>query len=684
MRLLHDLRRVCSSIVLLCGLWLTTATSPASELPPIQTAPGTSLADLSLEQLANIEVTSVSKRPEKLQEAATAVHVITGEDIRRFGATSIPEALRLAPGVFVGRVDAHTWAVSARGFPDVFANKMLVLMDGRSVYTPLFSGVYWDVQDTLLEDLNHIEVIRGPGATLWGANAVNGVINITTKSAKETQGALVSTGYGSEEQGFVSARYGGKLGSNTWARVYGKYFNRDDSVLPSGEDANDRWMMGQGGFRTDWEPAQESLFTFQGDLYSGVEHQTQRIPVLSPAMVRYDEDPVRVNGGNLLGRWTRTFSPDSELKLQAYYDHTSRETDYLGAVHDTVDFEGQHRIALGRWNEIIWGAGYRMSHDDLRGSFAISFDPPSRNDQLVNVFAQDEITLVPDHLRFTLGCKVEHNDYTGFEIQPGGRLLWEPNDRHSFWASVARATRTPSRAESDGRLYDQVIWRTPPILVGGIGNSDLESEELLAYELGYRVQFHKRVSTDLALFYNDYNQLSQFRYQYPAWPHGVLEDTPPPTHLWSPVVFDDVLEGESYGGEVALNYQLTDWWLWRASYSYCNVDLAPLSNADGTTSTYHEGTTPRHQVCVRSLVDLPHNIQLDVTGRYVDELPAFQIPSYFTMDVRIGWRPRANLELTLVGQNLLDDRHPESSPSIIRTQQTEVERSVYGKVTWRF
>jgi len=294
----------------------------------------------------NVEVTSVSRRAEKLSVAPAAISVITAEELRRSGATSIPEALRLVPGMEVARVDAHNWAISARGFNDLFANKLLVLMDGRSVYTPLFSGVYWDVQDTLLEDIERIEVIRGPGATLWGANAVNGVINIITRSARDTQGLLLAGGGGTEEQGFAAVRYGGKLGDNAYYRVYAKYFNRDDQVLPDGNDSNDRWNMARGGFRIDWDASPENHFTLQSDLYSGRLNQTYFLPAPNPPYAQTNQAHLNVEGGNVLGRWSHTISERSDMKLQVYFDRTVRDGPVLDEDRDTFDLDLQHHFLL--------------------------------------------------------------------------------------------------------------------------------------------------------------------------------------------------------------------------------------------------------------------------------------------------------------------------------------------------
>jgi iron complex outermembrane receptor protein len=633
-------------------------------------------ASLSIEELMRIPVTSFSKREEKLSEVPGALYVITQDDIRRSGALSIPEALRMVPGVQVARVDAHTWAVSARGFNDVFVNKLLVLQDGRSIYTPLFSGVFWDVQDTILEDIDRIEVIRGPGATLWGANAVNGVINIITKKARDTQGVLISGGGGSEELGFGGVRYGDKINDQTHFRIYAKYFNRDASVLPTGEDADDRWHMGRGGFRLDWDASDRNLLTLQGDIYAGWLDQT--FTTLSPVFpypTNTVADTVDVNGGNLLGRWTHTISEDSSWSLQAYYDRTYRDAVIFGEGRDTLDTDFQHRFRLGARNDVIWGLGYRYTYDRTRDNFNVSMHPRVRGSQLFGAFLQDEIALLPRRLTLTLGTKLEHNDFTGFEVQPSGRLMWTPNAEHTIWAAVSRAVRSPARTDHDIQLNQKPLV-PGPFVTSILGNDNFDSETLIAYELGYRVQVHKRASLDLALFYNDYDDVRGIR-------NAGLTNNPPPATV--ALLLDNMLKGESYGGEIAGNFQLTDWWRWRASYSYLDLRMhTKATPSDQNTEHFIEGASPHHQFSIASGIDFPANFGLDWAVRYVDTLPAVGIPSYVTLDVRLSWRPRPNLELAVAGLNLLDNQHAEFRPTSIRTQRTEVERSVYGKVTWRF
>jgi len=652
----------------------------AAEEPVATTLTATNkvnIMDMDLTELMKIEVTSPSKRPEKLLNVASAIYVVTGEDIRRSGVTSIPEALRLAPGLEVARQDSHTWAISSRGFNDEFANQLLVLVDGRSVYTPLFAGVYWDVQDLTLEDINRIEVIRGPGAALWGANAVNGVINITTKKAKDTQGLLITAGGGNEERGFATIRYGDKIGEHAFFRVYGKYLNRDDSVLPDGSSANDSWSMWRGGFRADWEPTDKNLLTLQGDIYKGDLNQSVTVPSFtSPSLSEVLRDKVNVAGGNLLGRWNHQFSENSELAFKVYYDRTERDRVVFNERRDTFDLDLQHRFQLGSRHDIVVGLGYNITADALDNTFTVMFDPRHRTASLYSGFVQDEIEIIRDRLRLTLGTKVEHNDYTGWEVQPNARLSLTITKRQTAWFAASRAISTPSRAEDDIRINQQVF--PGPALLSQFGSRDMDSKELIAFELGYRIQPHDRVILDLATFYNIYDRQRSLE---PGTPFP--EASPPPAHLVVPYTINNLIEGEVYGAELASSFQPTDWWRLRVNYSAWSIQLHKKKGSQDPLLEGAEDDSPNHQVGVRSLMDLPHHLELDLGFRYVDALQNRKVPSYTAFDARLGWRPTRNWEFSIVGQSLFNT-HKEFAPSYIQTQVTEVEMSVYGKVTFRF
>ena len=638
-----------------------------------------SVMDLPIEELMKIQVTSAGKKKENLSTAATAIHVITNEDIRRSGVTSIPEALRLSPGLEVARQDSHTWAISSRGFNDEFANQLLVLIDGRSVYTPLFAGVYWDVQDMMLEDLERIEVIRGPGGTLWGANAVNGVINITSKSAFDTQGVLATGGGGTEEYGF-GVRYGGKVGERGAYRVYGKYFGRDESENAlTGLGANDRWNMQRGGFRYDMKMDEQNNFTLQGDIYSGALDQTAMVVVPPATFPAFNNDDVDVSGANVLGKWVHSFSDSSELALKVYYDHNWRDRVVFAETRDTFDMDLQHHFQLGNRNDIVWGVGYNLTSDELDNRYTVAFTPTERNAQLYSAFVQDEISIIEDKLRLTLGTKVEHNDYTDWEVQPSGRLSYSISQKQTAWFAVSRAISTPSRAEHNITINQAII--PPGVLVQQLGSPAMVSKELIGFELGYRVQASDKplVTLDVAAFYNLYDK------QRSIAPSGLIlpPAVPVPTAQFT---IGNGIEGESYGFEVAGTVHPTDWWRIRANYSFLKVQL----HLDpGVTDPFGleraEGDSPVHQVSIRSMMDLPKNFELDGGMRFVDRLsnPLRNVPSYVVGDIRLGWRPSDNWEFSITGQNLFGT-HKEFAPSYIQTETTKVEASVFAKVTFRY
>jgi iron complex outermembrane receptor protein len=643
---------LCASLLALAALNCQaqeTPLAPANNAAPVQEQSSVAkLKKMRLQELMDIEVSSVSRRPEKLSETASAIQVITEEDIRRSGATSLPEALRLASNLEVAQVDSRQWAISARGFNNTTANKMLVMIDGRTVYTPLYAGVFWDVQDTLLEDIDRIEVISGPGATLWGANAVNGVINVTTRSAKDTKGLLVTGGAGAELRGLSGVRYGGRLSSNAHYRVYGKFFHRDSAVFPNGRDALNDWHMGQGGFRFDWDASKVNLFTLQGDYYSG--------RIAQPGAA----DTV-VDGGNVIGRWSHTFSERSDLKLQMYYDRTHRRiSNAFAEVLNTYDVDFQHRFPLGERQNVVWGLGYRFIKDDIGNSPGLAFLPPQVSRQWLSGFVQDEIALVKDRLHLTLGTKIERNAYTGIEYQPSSRLDWKLNQHQTIWAAVSRAVRTPSRI--DRELF--VPARPPFLLAGG---PTFDSEELLAYELGYRIQPYQRLSLSLATFYNAYNNLRS------------IEQVNPPARL--PVVIGNGLKGESYGAEFTGDYRVAERWRLRAGYTELQIHIRLKPGSTDTTLGSGESHDANRQFFLRSSLDLPRHIELDSTFRYVSRITNQSVPAYGELDLRLGWRPNPSLEFSLVGQNLLHNQHVEfGSPNARR----EIERSMYGKVIWRF
>lgn len=662
------------------GLSVCMATAAEDELEF-----STKLIELSIEDLIKVKVTSVSKKPQKILEAAAAIFVITQEDIRRSGAVSIPEVLRMVPGLEVARIDSNKWAVTSRGFNGRFANKLLVLIDGRTVYTPLFSGVYWDMKDTLLNDIDRIEIIRGPGAALWGANAVNGVINIITKEAKDTQGTMVIAGTGTEEQGFGAIRYGGMIGQDTHYRVYAKYFNRDSAVYVSGKDAADRWNIFRTGFRMDYARSDKDRLTLQGDVYNGQTGETVITKSFNPTAPATFDQENDIAGANLLGRWKHSVSNTSNIALQVYYDYTDRSSSaILEQRHDTFDIDFQHDFALDQDHQIAWGLGYRFIRDDIGNTFYTSWNPDNCDIDLFSAFVQDEITLVDNKVKLTLGSKFEHNDFTGFEIQPNARLIWTPDKYCSIWASVSRAVRTPSRAEADGRINNRVLppgslHPVYPGLVTLFSSDDYESEELLAYELGYRLQPNSRVSLDIAAFFNNYSNLRTLE---PGDPFP--ETSPTPTHITVPFTADNKMKAEVYGMEVAIDWLAFDWWRLQVAYTYLQMQLHLDDDSRDTISEGAEGESPHNQISVRSSMYLPMDLELNLWTRYVDSLPSQNIDSYVTLDVRLGWMPHKQLEVSIVGQNLFDNNRLEFKPDFIDTSPTEVERAVYGSIIWRF
>jgi iron complex outermembrane receptor protein len=604
--------------------------------------PSHDFADLSLEELGNIDVTSVSKKTERLSDAAASIFVITGEDIRRAGATSLPEALRLAPNLQVSRVDASDYAISARGFNSTAGNKLLVLIDGRSVYTPLFSGVFWDVQDVLLEDVERIEVISGPGATLWGANAVNGVINVITRSARDTQGGFVAPGAGNLEAG-AAARYGAQLDSGGHFRVYGKYFDRQNTERADGSEVRDDWDKGQVGFRADWNGASES-FTLQGDAYSG------KLDQAAPGTPEID-------GMNLLARWSRSFADGSSLRLQGYYDRTERDIPGTFAEDlDILDFELQHSIRPTAGHEVVWGGGYRYANDSVTNSAALAFIPADKSLNWVNVFAQDGIAL-RENLHLTLGIKIEHNDYSGFEFLPSARIAWKPAPERLVWSAVSRAVRAPSRIDQEF-----FIPGNPPFQIAG--GPDFRSEVSNTFELGYRAQPTSAISYSVTAFHSIHDHIRSVE------PIG-----------GGVSVLGNKIEGKTSGVEAWGSYQATRAWRLSGGVVLLRQRLELKPDSTSLQGVRAEGNDPKHRWMLRSSYELTERHEFDIIVRHVGELPDPVVPAYTAVDARFGWKANRNLELSLTLQNIFDPSHPEFGAPATRS---ELERSAYAKLLWRF
>jgi iron complex outermembrane receptor protein len=646
--------------------------------PPVKS--GDDLTSLSLEDLMNVQVYSAAKHAQKAAETPAAITVLTQEDMRRSGMTTIPEMLRMVPGLDVAQINANQWAISSRGFNDLYSNKLLVLMDGRSVYTPLFSGVYWDTIDYVLPDLDRIEVVRGPGATLWGANAVNGVINITTKSARDTQG-LLAEGMGGNEEQQGSVRFGGKIDDNTYFRVYSKYRRFDDFPLSNGHDENDGWQDIRGGFRIDRYATSDDTYTVQGDIDNERIGETLQFPTLAPPFRSPKAIENNDAAGNLLGRWKHTFSETSDLTVQTYYDRQVRDDVELGYALDTFDVDVQHRFAANQANEIIWGGDVRFLMDNIRNSTFGTFMPTRRDDYLVSGFIQDDFTIIPDRLHFIAGSKLEQNSYSGFEFEPSGRLLLTPNDRNTFWGAISRAVRTPSRWEQDSKL----IFNTGPSPVPGLpaqtdtfGQSSFESEDLLAFETGYRVKATKTLSLDATAFFNSYDDIRGGVIGTPAF-------TPTPVpHLLVPVTLDNGLYGETYGAELAANWNVTSQWRLAGSYSWLDIQLHHRRGVGNTLETLFEGSSPRNQFQIRSYFDLTRNLEFNTALYYVDDLKTGHIPAYARVDAGITWRPRESLSLTLGVQNLFLNQHSEFNDGLFFTTPTQVPRTYYAQLAYQY
>ncbi|HEX7961874.1 MAG TPA: TonB-dependent receptor [Terriglobales bacterium] len=644
------------------------------------------VTQMSMEDLMNVQVTSVSKRQQKLANAAAAIFVITQDDIRRSGATSIPEALRMVPGIQVARLDENKWAIASRGFNGRFDNKLLVLIDGRSVYTPLFSGVYWNIQDVMLEDVDRIEVIRGPGATLWGANAVDGVINIITKPAGSTQSALVTAGGGTEERGAANVRYGGKLSKDTYYRAYGKYFNFGPSVYPSTDiSANDNWDAWRGGFRTDWKPSGPNSITLQGDIHHSKFGETLTLPSLQSPFATTFPNQGSVGGGNVLGRWNHSFT-NSSMTLQMYYDHTNIVDDALFTDRQNIfDVDFQHGFRPGEHQEVVWGLGYRAINDNNQSSPTVSIQSNQLTLNEFSGFVQDEVSMFDKRLRVTLGSKLEHNEFTGFEVEPNARLLWTLTKNQSVWTAVSRAVRTPAITEEGLRLNTAVIPPGAPTnptplatVVAIMGSPQFKSEDLLAYELGYRVQVSGNFSADVATFYNNYTHL---RTAEPGLP--VVEGNPIPTDIVAPFVAANKMRGGTYGGELFADWRMFPNWRLQGSYSYLQMSLRKDPTSLDPLPDNPAGSSPHNQFYIRSSVDLTKHFEHDFIVRYVDRLQGLNIPSYTSVDTHFTWKTASGLELSIGSQNLLNNRHIEFVPDFINTSPTEVRRTVYGSITWR-
>ncbi len=648
---------ICSGAGLLAGLGPASAQGASPDVSGDQ-GELARFAEMSLEELMAVQVTSVSGVGQKYLDTPAAMYVITEEDVRRTGHQFIPELLRLAPGVTVGRSGASRWGLSARGFNGGLANKSLVLIDGRAVYDPIFSGTFWDVQDLVLVDLERLEVVRGPGPTLWGSNAVNGVFNITTKSAKDTQGDYVQVGGGNEDRAVLAFRRGGRLSDRAWYRVWGKYRNVDAMVSPAGKSLADDWDMSRTGFRVDQERPDLTQLTVQGDgYYSDRIGSIVRVPVPGQHL-QFKESKMdgRAAGGNVLVRFSRGAGGPEGWSLQTYYDRTERTTaDEFRVDRDTVDLDLRRMFRLGARHELVAGLATRRSRDQIRNSAVIFFPRGGRALVTHSGFLQDTVALAPERVYLMAGSKVEHNNYTGWEVQPGARLWWTPDETRTVWASVTRAVRTPSRLERDGSLH--LAYADLGLLFGGpptgtivpitvAGNPEADSERLLAWEAGYRQKISPELVADLALYYHDYDDLLTI-------PSSI-------TGKWA-----NLGHARAGGGELAVSWQA--WTAARLEGSVSYLDL----REGGKGFPLDKDATPKHQAQLRSYLDLGRDLSLDSAFYYRDHVPLTRVESYVRWDLGLAWRPGEWLDLSLWGRDLLDASHPESN------RNAEVQRSVY-------
>lgn len=631
---------------------------------------------MDLEQLMNVEIISVSKKSQSLLKTAAAVHVISQDDIRRSGATSLPEVLRGVPGLQVAQVDANKWAVSIRGFNDRFANKLLVMVDGRSVYTPLFSGVFWNMQDMMLEDIDRIEVVRGPGGTMWGANAVNGVINILTKKAGETQGAMVSFTGGSQERN-INARYGGKINDQTSFRLFAKGKHVDNFNGTSQYQANDQWRNFTTGFRIDGDLDARNQWMLQGGYAVGTADQLAITEFYSRNAINNRIDN---QTGNILLRWDNQQSEDNKWRLQAYYDHVKRHS--LGVTNEvnTLDLDIQNQLKFLENHAVVWGIGYRGVFDKLDTNYIFSFNPKQRQANTFSAFLQDDIQLT-ETVRFTLGSKIEHNSFSGFEFQPNTRLLWEINDRHSIWSAASRAVRIPSRSESDLRVNLETIPSrnpfVPPTLISAFGNKNLKSEKVYAFELGYRSLLTNTFTLDTALFYNYYDDLVNFDLNIIG-----IEQLPVPAHILVANAFVNKMTASTYGAEAVTKWQIASFWQLTASYSWFKLDAQSKSNFSTDDTFFKNNSDPRHQFSVRSNIQLPYNLEFNSLFYYTDRLQAHNVTDQARLDLRLAWSPTPDLELSVVAQNITNKQHHEFTARDVLN--TEIPRSAYGRIILKF
>ena len=666
------LTRAC--VALLVALSLTI--SARAQNPPED------LSKLSVEDLMNVEVTSVSKKEQKASQTAAAIFVITQEDIRRSGANNIPDLLRMVPGVNVAQINSNIWAISVRGFNGEFSNKLLVMLDGRIVYLPTFSGVFWDVLDVPLEDIERIEVIRGPGGATWGANAVDGVINIITSKASQTRGGMVVAGAGNLDQGFGTAQYGGTAGASTDYRVFLKYFNQYHLPGLQSPNGGDGWHLLRGGFRMDSKLSPKDDLSVTGDIYServgdlDGEVTSFASPVLQPT---YDQS--NTTGAYVQADWTHRQSERSDTSLQVSFDRY-RRNDALRETRNTVDVDFAHHFRWGSRQDVVWGAGYRYSSSTTDGDLFFSLKPPDLNTQLFSAFVQDEVALIPDRLSLIAGAKIEHNYFTGFGLMPTLRGTWALREHQMVWAAISTALRTPSEIDTASQLTVNgfVPPSGPPVVIRIVGNPAFQNETEIAYEAGYRTQLYDRLSLDLTAYYNSYNQLQTSEPEA-----AFLETDPAPAHIVMPLEYKNLMRGETHGVEAFANWKISSRWTLTPAVAFEEIHLRLDPTSQDTSSVaVGEGSSPRQWARVGSHVELIHGLAWDFSANFVGRLENPAVASYTRIDSQLIWRIREHLSGSLVGQNLAQDHHIEFLNTAGTGFTTYMKRSGYVKLTWRF
>jgi iron complex outermembrane recepter protein len=656
---------------------------PTLPLARGQQQPPVDYAAMPLEDLMDIEVTSVSKKEQKLTQTAAAVYVISQEDIRRSGATTIPEVLRMVPGLEVARISGNKWAVTARGFNGRYSNKLLVLVDNRPIYDPSFSGTLWEFQDVLMEDIDRIEIIRGPGAAMWGANAVNGVIHIITRQAGTEKGGFVSAGGGDEERAFETARWEGEAGKSLGYRLYLKSSDRDQGLatLPDGNAGDLPWKQIHGGGRADWQVDSKDSLTMQAEgsasELSELIHFGDTQFGFGP-MQRMDTS---YDSGDVSVQWKRKPSDTSDMRLQFFYEqHEYDQSIAIKEGFQVADLDFQYRTALSPRHELMWGGGFRYSVNNQKNFGVYAFLPPNRSDPLYTGFIQDEISIRPEKLVVTLGTKIEHNNYTGVEVQPGARLSWTPRPHQEFWTSVARAVSPPSRVQVDMQVDtgSAVEPDGMPIEYRLVGNPQVGSEKMIAYEGGYRLHY-KGFSLDFAGFSNAYRDLRTLQLM-----PGVVEGSPLLPEVVVPIMYMPAEHGFTYGSEISGQWQVSGRWRVSGSATLLLMDLHEDLTGVPMTPRPLDGSSPSRQFQVHSYFDLTRKIEFDTSLYQVGQIASLQIPAYVRVDARLGWKVTRSLELSAASQNLFNHPHVEFAAEDPTVPTMKIGRSAYVKITWRF